>query len=77
MIQMLKGYFVNSGLWNDNALDNDAVFGTSGFTALPGGIRSNNGSFYKLGDLATFWSATEYNSSLAWYKLNCKWFIII
>jgi uncharacterized protein (TIGR02145 family) len=30
----------------------------SGFTALPGGCRSNDGNFYYLGDNAYLWSAT-------------------
>jgi uncharacterized protein (TIGR02145 family) len=42
----------------------------SGFSALPGGFRSYNGSFYNIRDFALFWSATEYDSILigAWIR---------
>lgn len=33
----------------------------SGFTALPGGYRSNDGGFESLGQYAYFWSASEYD----------------
>lgn len=42
---------------------------TSGFTALPGGCRQSDGSFYSVGPHAYFWSSTEYlnsNPTLAW-----------
>lgn len=38
------------------------------FTALPGGFRFNNGTFNTLSYCATFWSATEYDSSRAWSR---------
>ena len=37
-----------------------------GFSALPAG--SYSGSFYSLGSYAYFWTATEYNSSYAYYR---------
>ncbi len=40
----------------------------SGFTALPGGFRSPNGTFYGLGDDTLFWSTTEYNESRVWTR---------
>ncbi|MCX6226723.1 MAG: VWA domain-containing protein [Bacteroidia bacterium] len=46
---------------NDQASNN-----SSGFTALPGGNRNNNGGFYGLGGHAYFWSSSEYGSSYAW-----------
>lgn len=48
----------NSILWNDGAIENEAAFGTSGFTALPGGSRGCDGSFYCLGTNANFWSSS-------------------
>ncbi|MBC8192252.1 MAG: fibronectin type III domain-containing protein, partial [FCB group bacterium] len=40
----------NAGLWTDGSLENNSGFGTSGFTALPGGYRYNgNGYFYYMG----------------------------
>ena len=58
----------NSGLWTDGNLENDAAFGTSGFTALPGGNRGGCGKFRHLGKNADFWSATENyaGASFAW-----------
>jgi uncharacterized protein (TIGR02145 family) len=40
-----------------------------GFTALPGGYRSSCGGFDRVRGQAFFWSATEFNSSGAWYRL--------
>jgi len=40
----------------------------SGFTALPGGYRYNNGSFYNLTTYAYFWSSTQAASSSAWLR---------
>ena len=42
---------------------------TSGFTALPGGLRQNDGSYFSVGPHAYFWSSTEYlysHPTLAW-----------
>ena len=39
----------------------------TGFTALPGGFRDYNGTFYNIGFSGLWWSATEYNATLAWY----------
>jgi len=53
----------NDALWTTNTGTN-----TSGFTALPGGCRFNDGSFSNIRDLAFFWSATESESLHAWYR---------
>lgn len=59
----------NATLWTDGALESDAEFGSSGFTALPGGSRHNNGSFSDFGQAVYFWSATEKNgTSNAWFR---------
>lgn len=39
----------------------------SGFSALPGGDRSTNGSFYNLGGSCAWWMATEMNANVASY----------
>jgi uncharacterized protein (TIGR02145 family) len=39
----------------------------SGFSALPGGRRSANGSFVDIGTYGNWWSATQSYSSNAWY----------
>jgi uncharacterized protein (TIGR02145 family) len=48
---------------------NDQVSNNSSeFTALPGGIRSYNGSYYVLGQYGCWWSTTEYYPTVAWYR---------
>ncbi|MBN1756137.1 fibrobacter succinogenes major paralogous domain-containing protein [bacterium] len=55
-------------LWYDGDLEDDPEFGSSGFTALPGGYRTNDGTFYNMSSYATFWSSSEYSTALAWYR---------
>ena len=56
-------------LWNDGNLVNNPEFGTSGFNLLPGGYRNGNGNYYGMGYNGYFWSSTEGNDYLAWYRL--------
>ena len=51
--------------WTPNTGNNNS----SGFSALPGGSRFNDGSFIDIGTYAYFWSATEFDTSNAWYSL--------
>ncbi len=51
--------------WNS---ENIGATNSSGFTALAGGYRHNNGSFLDMGIDAYFWSATEYDGSDAWIR---------
>ena len=48
--------------WND--YDGASGNGTDafGFSALPGGVDYSSGSFYDVGDLGIWWSATEYDA---------------
>ena len=48
---------------------NTGATNTSGFTALPAGYRSNNGSFSNMSNYGYWWSATEYSTAYAWYRL--------
>jgi len=41
---------------------------SSGFTALPGGVRGRNGSFSGLTGSASFWLSSEYSPIFAWYR---------
>ena len=52
-----------SGLWY--APNADAT-NASGFTGLPGGYRINYGTYYSLGNVGYFWSATDTASVNAW-----------
>lgn len=54
-------------LWVDGVLMNHPEFGTSGFTAVPGGAR-NGGNYEGFGNFAYFWSATEFDAENAWTR---------
>ncbi|MBU6158383.1 MAG: hypothetical protein KGP35_05055 [Bacteroidetes bacterium] len=41
---------------------------SSGWSGLPGGYRFDDGSFYGLGLIAPWWSATEKDTNEAWYR---------
>jgi len=47
---------------------NEGATNESGFTALPGGFRDYDGSFYCMGITAFFWSSTEFSSGSAWIR---------
>jgi len=50
------------------ASPNTGTTNVSGFTALPGGGRINDGSFYNLTYLATFWSSLQNDATSAWAR---------
>jgi uncharacterized protein (TIGR02145 family) len=53
--------------WN---APNSGATNESGFSGLPGGYRlSLNGNFNSLGNLGYWWSASESDAELAWYRL--------
>lgn len=53
-----------TGLWED---PNTGANNESGFSAVPGGFRSNtNGGFYLIGSYGSWWSATENSGTRAW-----------
>lgn len=55
-------------LWTDGTLENDAEFGSSGFSAFPGGYRFSPGAFLCMGDYGLWWTATEYSSIFVWSR---------
>ena len=55
----------NAGLWNNGDLENNADFGTSGFTGLPVGYRHSNGSFNYLMIHTYLWSSGD-GGTAAW-----------
>lgn len=52
--------------WN---APNTGATNETGFTALPGGYRVNNGAFLNMGIYAYFWSATESGDYAAWGRI--------
>jgi len=59
---------IGSGLGWNPAIPASPGTNTSGFSALPGGLRNFDGSFYDIRDYAFFWSATEYGGNFAWFR---------
>ncbi|MBW6480577.1 MAG: T9SS type A sorting domain-containing protein [Bacteroidales bacterium] len=55
---------------------NTGATNSSGFTGLPGGVRSSNGYFYSINDYGYWWSSTEASTTMAWrrhlYAYNAK-----
>src|SRR5690554_1489570 len=51
--------------WNTR---NIGATNETGFTALPGGTRYGNGTFYGIGGSGYWWSATEYDATNAWSR---------
>ena len=47
---------------------NTGATNASGFTGLPGGLRSYNGTIGNIGTTGYWWSSTEDVSDLAWYR---------
>ena len=58
----------NADLWGDGVLENDAEFGNSGFTALPGGHRETDGYDDYMGIFGFFWSAPDIGSTTLSYR---------
>ncbi len=58
----------NAGLWDDGSLEDDSEFGNTGFTALPGGGRRKDGTFYYVGGHGNWWTATEHSSLDGFYR---------
>ena len=48
--------------------DYPAKRNATGFTALPGGYRSYNGTFIYIGNYGTWWSSSEGNTYNAWFR---------
>ena len=58
-------------LWRAGALTSNTKFGTSGFSALPGGFRDDHGwfnGFYDIGYSGGWWSSADSSATNAWYR---------
>jgi uncharacterized protein (TIGR02145 family) len=59
-----------TGLWYQ---PNSGATNASSFNGLPGGYRINYGTFYSLGNVGYFWSASDTASANAWnYVLDAN-----
>ncbi len=59
----------NADLWIYGDFANDPEFGTSGFSALPGGYRNSGSGYYgRISNGGYFWSSTESNDTHAWVR---------
>jgi len=54
------------GAWNS---PNTAATNSSGFTALPGGLRGDYGDFVNMADLGYWWSSSVSSGSSAWFRV--------
>jgi uncharacterized protein (TIGR02145 family) len=52
-------------IWN---APNMGASNSSGFTALPGGNRLSDNSFYGINNYGHFWSSTQADDSIAWSR---------
>lgn len=62
----------NKDLWESGSLENNAEFGSSGFDAIPGGLRETGAQFRFLGFRGYYWTITDLGSVPAWLRaLDC------
>ena len=55
------------------ASPNTGATNSSGFTGLPGGVRSDDGTFYSIDGVGIWWSSTESTAYDAWIRgLDCS-----
>lgn len=65
-ITVAGGKMKTTTSWN---APNTGATNESGYAGLPAGYRTfNNGAFIDLGNVASWWSSTSYNSSNAWSR---------
>jgi len=55
-----------TGLWNSPNKDATNI---SGFSAVPGGARFDDGSCLVMGMHAIYWSSTEYDANSVWFRI--------
>jgi len=73
LINYLGGEYVAGGKLKESGIThwvnpNTGATNEAGFTALPGGNRSVDGTFGGIGNYGHWWSSTEYDATSAWYQ---------
>lgn len=58
----------NAALWTPDALTANPLFGSSGFNALPGSVRSIGSFGNTVGEQSAWWTATGQTATTAWYR---------
>ena len=58
----------STGVGTVGNTDYPAKRNSTGFTALPGGSRVDDGTFLYIGGTGLWWSSSEYSTSYAWYR---------
>jgi len=66
-INVAGGKFKETGTTHWNS-PNTGATNETGFTALPGGYRDFYGPFAAIGESGLWWSATEFDTTVAWYR---------
>ncbi len=54
--------------WNENIPNSFNGTNSSGFTGLPGGYRTNDGTFSDIGNNGSWWSSTQAITYIAWFR---------
>jgi uncharacterized protein (TIGR02145 family) len=58
--------------WDPTVTHSGNGSNSSGFSGLPGGVRDRDGSYGLIGEFGVWWSATEGDTDVAWYRdLSC------
>lgn len=57
-----------STMWTDGALENNPLFGASGFNALPGGKLEYSNYFTMINTFAFFWTNSDQANSHYWFR---------
>ncbi|BBE16177.1 SclB protein [Aquipluma nitroreducens] len=62
---------------NSGWLDDGNGTNESNFSGLPSGCRDLNGKFSRIGKIGFWWTSTQYDSTLAWYRCIDKvpWYV--
>lgn len=58
----------NESLWDDGALDQSGIFGSSGLALLPAGYSNSPGVYFGQNTSNDLWTSTENNSGSSWER---------